>query len=379
MKPVWSAQLLGNPRELGRVAVVFNVGDTDVEESDDEPPSRVADEEVIEVAGHVVAALRSVGVDARSVPMQALDPALFDDLLAGGVTRVFNLVEGIEGDASREHEFAAAVRHRGLAATGSPPEALYLASRKHEAREVLAAAGLPVPAGLVVSRVADLPHFAEADYPRFVKPAIADGSIGIDQGSVVSDRLALERRVAWTLEHLGPPCLVEAWLPGVEINVAILPPGLPVRAAATAIDASALPGDLRPIVTYAAKWRPESPEYVLRSVPAAQLVPPPVLRTATRLGLAAFAALGLRGYGRVDMRCDAAGRPHIIDINPNPDLHPEAGFSLAAASVGVPWTRLIYAITDSARVWRDREHSPGAGRRSAATRRPAPTHRGVHT
>ena len=309
------------------------------------------------------------GIDAHPVPLSGPAGPTLERLAAAGVRNIFNLVEGLEGDASREHEFASAVHDRGMACTGSPARALYLASRKHEARAALAAAGLPVAAGFSVTEMGELPQLAAGAFPVFVKPAISDGSIGIDQGSVVTDPQSLARRVAWLLEHLGGPCLVEAFLPGVEVNVAILPPGLSARAAATVIDFSALPGHLYPVVTYDAKWRPESPEYVSRSVPAARCLPATQLREALQIGLSAFATLGGRGYGRVDLRADSAGRMHVIDINPNPDLHPEAGFAAGAASVGVSWAQLIRTIAASAGVWRNREHPSHSRRRSTAPQR----------
>ena len=365
--------------DVGPMAVVFNVSATDVEESEDEPPSLVADAEVVEVAGHVVEALQRAGVDARPVALGGpVSPAL-DGLMAQGVKRIFNLMEGVEGDAGREHEFAAAVGARRMACTGSPATALFLAGRKQEARAALLAAGLPVAEGFVVTTISDLPRLPGSAFPVFVKPTMADGSIGIDQGSVIADQPALIKRVRWLLERLGQPCLVEAWLPGTEVNVVILPPGLTARAAATVIDFSALPPGLHPVVTYDAKWRPASPEYVSRSVPAARVIGGVQLREALRLGLAAFAAIGGRGYGRVDMRGDRDGRFRVIDINPNPDLHPEAGFAAGAASVGVPWAQLIRAIAASARVWRTREYSSDSGHRSATTGRPARTDRGLHT
>jgi D-alanine-D-alanine ligase len=58
----------------------------------------------------------------------------------------------------------------------------------------------------------------------------------------------------------------------------------------------------------------------------------------------AFLALGGTGYGRVDMRLDRAGRPCVIDVNPNNDIHPDAGLTAAAKSVGITYPELISRV-----------------------------------
>jgi D-alanine-D-alanine ligase len=136
--------------------------------------------------------------------------------------------------------------------------------------------------------------------------------------------------------------LVEEFLPGKEINVAIFPDPERGFVVPTEIDFSAVPAHLPRFVTYDSKWNPESPEYACKSVPA-QLSS--ALRAEVEaLARRAFAALGGSGYGRVDMRLDREGRPCVIDVNPNNDIHPEAGLALAAYSVGLTYPELIARI-----------------------------------
>jgi D-alanine-D-alanine ligase len=55
-----------------------------------------------------------------------------------------------------------------------------------------------------------------------------------------------------------------------------------------------------------------------------------------------------RGYGRVDLRADARGRLHVLEINPNPDLSPSAGLTRMAAANGWDYVDLIRRIVEAA-------------------------------
>ncbi len=58
--------------------------------------------------------------------------------------------------------------------------------------------------------------------------------------------------------------------------------------------------------------------------------------------MAAYQALELRDYGRVDMRLQADGRVHVIEVNPNPWLSSKAEFAMAASKAGAclaSWSR----------------------------------------
>ena len=64
--------------------------------------------------------------------------------------------------------------------------------------------------------------------------------------------------------------------------------------------------------------------------------------------LAAYHALELRDYGRVDMRLQPDGTIHVIEVNPNPWLSSRAEFAMAARKAGRTYTQLVEEIVELA-------------------------------
>jgi D-alanine-D-alanine ligase len=51
--------------------------------------------------------------------------------------------------------------------------------------------------------------------------------------------------------------------------------------------------------------------------------------------------VGVRDYGRVDLRLAATGVPYVVDVNPNCDLAKHAGMSRAASAVGIEYGAFV--------------------------------------
>lgn len=345
-----------------RVAVVHNddFACQETAENTDEPPSLEANAEVALTARKIADVLDGGGTETLVLGVSDSLEELEETLREQRVDAVFNLVESLGNDPGREPEVPALLERLGIPYTGNSPTPLYLSHAKDLVKRVLAAHQIPAAAGVVIRDMQELPRLADQNvhYPLFIKPARTDASIGIDQGSIVRDRKNLRQRVAWLLEHGLAPVLVEEYLPGREINVAIFPNPSTGSAALTEVDFSAYPEGLAPIVTYDCKWREDSPEYLAFSRPCADRLDPGLQTQIIRVARAAFLALGGNSYGRVDIRLNGKGLPVVIDVNPNPDLDPGAGFSIAAASLGMDFATLIHLLADEAAVKETHVSSP---------------------
>jgi D-alanine-D-alanine ligase len=68
----------------------------------------------------------------------------------------------------------------------------------------------------------------------------------------------------------------------------------------------------------------------------------------TATALAAYRAVKLRDYGRIDMRLSNDGEVYVIEANPNPWLASQQEFAMAAKASGRSYTQLIGEIVDLA-------------------------------
>jgi D-alanine-D-alanine ligase len=245
-------------------------------------------------------------------------------------TAVFNLYEGLADRPASEIAVARLLERLQIPFTGSSSRALHWSLSKPLGKRRLHAAGVPTPWSCVVKkRPFDPRGFS---WPVIVKPARRDASEGIDQGSIVTEPAALLSRVCELLDRMGPPVLIEEFLPGREFTVALVETpelvALPV-AEVHYVRSQAAPW---PILTYAAKWATETPEYDGSSMVQAAPLPAALAARLVDLASRSFRALHCRDYARVDLRLNAAGEPMVLEVNANPDLSPTACFAGALAS-----------------------------------------------
>jgi len=324
-----------------RVLVVHN---RDFEHSQHDPENgsradiRGTADDVVAAAARTGLVADALGIDADLTGAMAAIAAFAPDV-------VFNLCESMSGDARFEPLLPLLLEHAGIAYTGSPPLTLGLALHKQKAKGVLRAAGVPTPDAVCLA-TPDISAVA-LPFPLFVKPSREDASVGISAQSVVHDRAELDRQVAAVIARYRQPALVERFIEGREIYVSMLGRAdggvdlLPLHE----IDFSEMPAGEPHIVSYAAKWEETSAEYRgTKPVPCTGL-PDVVAARIAAVARAAFAAMELRDYGRLDVRLAADGTPYVIDINPNCDLSEgSGGFARAGRAAGLGYDELIRRI-----------------------------------
>jgi D-alanine-D-alanine ligase len=150
------------------------------------------------------------------------------------------------------------------------------------------------------------------------------------------------------VERYRQSALVEEYIHGRELNVAILGNRRPVALPVSEIDMRRVPTSAPRICDYRAKWVAGSREYD-DTVP---VCPAPlrgeVERTVKDIALRCYRLLSCRGYARVDMRLDRSGIPYVLEVNPNPCIDPDSGMVRSAAAAGISYRDLVCMIADLA-------------------------------
>jgi len=215
---------------------------------------------------------------------------------------------------------------------------------KYETHEILAAAGVAVPAHVLVRTGDDV---TPVTYPAFVKPICESRSVGISDESVVHNEEELRRRVAYIEGEFDQPALVEEFLPGDEYTALVLGNGE---------TRECLPGLVSVEDKHFKNYRILRTD--LRGVGLTRIsLAGERTEEARRLADRAAEAMGCLDHVRIDMRVDAAGRLRTIEVNGIPGLKPHKSWApqiytlYHASPLGEEedYRRLIGAIVGSAR------------------------------
>ena len=299
-----------------------------------------------EVHQEVYEALKEAGHNPIYSVIEGDDETLHE--LAGVKADLFfNLTESYAGDDTKDMNIAAYLDLLGRRYTGAGPYGLYLAQDKALAKKVFTFHGIRTPS-FASSYRGRIDHVEELDFPLIVKPSSEDSSIGIDAGSVVTSVKEMMDRIALLHERFDCPALIEEFIEGREIYVGILGDARPEALPPVEMDLSKLPKGMPRIAGTEVKWEKGTEAYDSTRSAVARNLPEDLARRIRETALAAYNALGLRDYGRIDLRVTPKGDIYVIEANPNPWLAPEAELAMAAAAAGRDYPKLIGEIADRA-------------------------------
>lgn len=304
---------MNNSADFGRVAVLYG--------------GRSAERSVSLKSGKAVLdALQNAGVDAYGIDAGA---DLATRLIAERPDRVFIALHGRGGE---DGSLQGLLESLQLPYTGSGVMSSALGMDKLRTKLIWQSLGLATPAYAVLRDQADCEQIvASLGTPLIVKPIHEGSSIGMAKVQSVQE---LEQ--AWqAARQYDDVALVEKWITGAEFTVAILDgramPAIRLRTPHTFYD-------------YEAKYLTNDTQYICPCE-----LPPEREAELGELCLEAFNAVGCRGWGRVDVMQDQAGKFYLLEVNTVPGMTDHSLVPMAAAAAGMSFTELVLAILASAR------------------------------
>ncbi len=268
----------------------------------------------------IIATLREMGHDVRPI-------GLYDDLNPVRETILewkphvaFMMLEEFHGVAQYDHAIVSYLELMKQHYTGCNARGLMLSHDKALSKKILNYHRIPTPGFVVFRRRRKIHPPARLKYPVLVKSATEDASFGISQNSIVHNDAALIERVKFVHEHVGSDALAEEYIEGRELYVGVLGNKQLSVFPVWEMFFRNMPDDVAHIATARVKWNTRyQKKHGIATGRATDLSEEQIAkihRTCKRV----YRALNMSGYGRIDIRMNAAGQIYVIEANANPNL-----------------------------------------------------------
>jgi D-alanine-D-alanine ligase len=320
------------PADPLRIGFTFNMkrvdskGGNDAEAEYDAPETIESIRDALESYGHIV------------IPLEATSE-LPRQLMENPVDLVFNIAEGVAG-RNREAVVPALCELMGIPYTGSDAATLSIALDKALSKRVLRQHNIPTPDFQVMDTGRERLS-SRLKFPLIVKPNQEGSSKGVSaSASVVDNEEAMRAIVRELIERYRQPALIEEYIAGREFTVGLLGDKRP-RVLPPMEILFKDKGNPRPVYDFQIKQEWE--KHVEYQCPAR--LAPAELKAIEKVCRETFDALDCRDVARVDLRMDARGDVHVIEVNPLPGLTPNySDLCLIATAANIDYRSLIGEI-----------------------------------
>jgi D-alanine-D-alanine ligase len=294
----------------------------------------------------VTSSLRQLGHEVRCVGVLDSLTELRTAIADWEPDIVFNLLEEFDGIVTYDQHVVAFLELLRQPYTGCNPRGLLLSRDKSLCKQLLAYHRIATPQFSVFRRGARVHLPRKLRYPLFVKSTVEDASLGIAQASVVEDAAKLRERIEFVHAQVKSDALVEEYIEGRELYVAVLGNERLTRLPVWEMVFGSMPSSLAAIATRKVKWDKRYQQKYGITTHAALDLPPQVLASLDRLSRRIYRALGLSGYARMDFRVTPGGQVYVLEANANPNLEAAEDFAESARAAGTPYPQLLERLMD---------------------------------
>jgi len=340
-----------------KVAIVYNEASPDIyknkkkinkKELDFKPVFDLSGNDPISEYETIADALIKSGYEAYTLNIMDNIHTFLKDFDKQKPDVIFNFVEIYKDQPRLEMTFTGLLELLGVPYTGAPPLALGTCQNKTHTKRILSSIGIRTPRYKIIKSL-DRSFRLGLRYPMIVKPAWEDASVGIENESIVENMDDLKKRIEYVFNSFKQPALVEEFILGRELNVAVFGDKNPEVLPISEIDFSGMPDHLHPIVSFQAKWDPLHEAYHTTVPICPAQLPEKTRKEAERMALQCVKTVGARDYSTVEMRLSTAdNRLYVLEVNPNPDLTEDAGFMRSAKQAGYSYRKTLKMIVDFA-------------------------------
>ncbi|AIZ33950.1 D-alanine--D-alanine ligase [Pseudomonas sp. K1(2024)] len=295
-------------KAFGRVAVLYG--------------GKSAEREVsLKSGAAVIEALTAAGVDVVAIDV---GDDLLERLQHERIDRAFIILHGRGGE---DGSMQGLLECLGIPYTGSGILASALAMDKLRTKQVWQSLGIPTPRHAVLSTENDCVEAGkELGFPLIVKPAHEGSSIGMAKVNNVEELVAAWQDAA----RYDSQVLVEQWIHGPEFTIAVL--------RGQVLPPIAL-GTPHVFYDYDAKYVANDTQY---------RIPCGLDRHKEQelidLTARACDAIGIEGWGRLDVMQDEQGRFWLLEVNTAPGMTDHSLVPMAARAAGLDFQQLVLAI-----------------------------------
>ena len=276
---------------------------------------------------------------------------------------VLNLCDGDEVNGVPGVSVIDALQEEGLVYTGSDQHFYTITTSKIPMKRAFDKAGVSTaPWKLISGEPASLQGVCEqVGTPLIIKPAVSGGSMGVSVKNVINNEEELRQRVAelasgyrgWNL--LADGLFVEKYISGPEFTTFItgsssFPDQCRVYEPVERLFHPSLPENER-FLSFDRLWEiyeDESPMPQNENFYEYGPVSADLRKKLQQVSLEAYAALGGRGYTRIDIRQDKeTGRLYVLEANAQCGLSEDENYTSIGAIIkasGVGYSKIIEAI-----------------------------------
>lgn len=292
---------------------------------------------------HVIEALRLLGHEVSVIGVFDNLEALIQDLKSTKPDLIFNLTEQYCGERQWDKNIVAVLEMLQIPYTGTGMIGLMLCRDKRLCKQLLGLHKIRVPDFISLPWNHKIRISNKIRYPFVVKPALADGSEGISNASLVSTKDSLRERTEFIHERWEQDVIAEEYIEGRELYVTVMGnTRLKVftpRECLFDFDSDEGPN----LATYRVKWNDEYRERWGIHFGFAEL-DTETRRRIDKICKKVFRVLHLQDYARVDLRLRPDGKIFILEANPNPDLAYGEEVAESAEKDGCSYEDLISTI-----------------------------------